>query len=211
MAVGLALAGYLIGSIPVAWILTRVFTGKDLRRMGSGNVGVMNTAVSVGRWAGVAVLVGEAAKGTAAVLLARAVDGTPFTLGLTILGAVAGTRWPIWLGGSGGRGNTVGAAALLLVSWPALAAFGLVWIAARLILRDHFIATRVTFLAWPALIAALSPSAWLAAYAAAACALYLTTHSRLSDDHLLIKRQYGGLGAFLTAQPGSANPPDARK
>ena len=209
MAIGLAAMGYLIGSVPLAWILTWAVTGKDLRRQGSGNVGVMNTALSVGRWAGAAVLLGEAAKGAAAVLLARAFDGSTFSLGLTVLAAVVGTRWPIWLGGSGGRGNTVGAAALLLVSWPALAAFGLFWLLARLALQNHFTATRVTFLAWPILIAVLSPSVWLSVFAAATCAVYLTTHSRRSDDHLRIQRQYGGLGAFLAARPGSVKPPDA--
>ncbi len=45
-------AGYLLGSIPVAWLVARTVTGYDLRRVGSGNVGVLNTAISVARWAG---------------------------------------------------------------------------------------------------------------------------------------------------------------
>ncbi len=66
MIVGLVLASYLIGSIPVAWILTKLVTGSDLRTLGSGNVGVMNTAASVARWAGALAFAGEAAKGAAA-------------------------------------------------------------------------------------------------------------------------------------------------
>ena len=41
------LVGYLIGSIPMAWIVTKLVTGRDLRDVGSGNVGVMNVALSV--------------------------------------------------------------------------------------------------------------------------------------------------------------------
>ncbi|MEJ2304686.1 MAG: glycerol-3-phosphate acyltransferase, partial [Anaerolineales bacterium] len=58
---------YLIGSIPTAWIVVKLVTGRDIRTLGSGNVGVMNTALSVTRWAGLLVFVGEAAKGALAV------------------------------------------------------------------------------------------------------------------------------------------------
>src|SRR3989337_1461429 len=95
----LALLGYLIGSVPMAWALTWASTGRDLRRLGSGNVGVMsatfiaprssrlrrlgsgnvgvmNVALSVGRWAGLIVFAGEAGKGVAAVAVARALGGS---------------------------------------------------------------------------------------------------------------------------------------
>ena len=47
---GLALLGYLLGSIPLAWIVTWLVTRKDLRTLGSGTVGVMNVALSVTRF-----------------------------------------------------------------------------------------------------------------------------------------------------------------
>jgi glycerol-3-phosphate acyltransferase PlsY len=56
---------YFIGSIPVAWIVTKLVTGQDLRQMGSGNVGVMNVGISVARWAGVLVFLAEADEGSA--------------------------------------------------------------------------------------------------------------------------------------------------
>ena len=55
MPIILIITCYLIGSIPVAWLMAKILTGEDLRQMGSGNVGVMNTMVSVSRWAGVTV------------------------------------------------------------------------------------------------------------------------------------------------------------
>ena len=60
MPFAILIISYLIGSIPIAWFLTRLVTGKDLRQMGSGNVGVMNVAVSVHRWDGLLVFLGEA-------------------------------------------------------------------------------------------------------------------------------------------------------
>src|SRR3990170_4839288 len=134
----LALLGYLIGSVPMAWALTWAASGRDLRRLGSGNVGVMNVALSVGRWAGLIVFAGEAGKGVAAVAVARALGGSNLQLGVAALAVVAGTRWPIWLGGAGGRGNTAGAAAPSLLSWPARAPLGGLLVAARGGAGNHF-------------------------------------------------------------------------
>src|SRR3989304_5364078 len=82
--------GYPIGSVPMAWALTWAATGRDLRRLGSGNVGVMNVALSVGRWAGRIGFAGEAGKGGGAVGGARG-------------GGVVGVR------GGGGKGRARGA------------------------------------------------------------------------------------------------------
>ena len=75
--IGLAIAGYLLGSIPIAWMVAKLVTGKDLRTLGSGNVGVMNVALSVTRWAGLLVFLGEATKVLLAVYLAMTVCGFP--------------------------------------------------------------------------------------------------------------------------------------
>ena len=116
MIIGALIGCYLIGSIPQAWLITKLVTGKDLRQMGSGNLGVTNTALSVARWAGLLVFLGELAKGMVAVLLMRAAGGSELMVALGLLAAVAGTRWSIWLGFAGGRGNTTGSGGLLLIS-----------------------------------------------------------------------------------------------
>ena len=63
MVVLLTIAGYLIGSVPVAWIITKLVKGEDLRQLGSGNIGVMNVGLSVARWAGVLVFCQKLLKG----------------------------------------------------------------------------------------------------------------------------------------------------
>ena len=92
---GWILGGYLLGSIPLAWLLTKWTTGKDLRLLGSGNVGVMNTALSAARWVGILVFLGEIGKGVVAVSTPRALGEGEMVTGLLVVAVVAGTRWPI--------------------------------------------------------------------------------------------------------------------
>jgi glycerol-3-phosphate acyltransferase PlsY len=199
MIVLLILICYLLGSIPVAWVIARWVTGKDLRWMGSGNVGVMNTALSVARWAGLLVFLGEAAKGVLAVGLARLWGAGEVATGLAVLATVAGTRWPIWLRGSGGRGNTVAMAALLVISWITLGLICVAWTMARIHTRSSFTATRITLVVWPLLFGLVTRSLWSVLFGAVFSLLFLTTHRRETDDHLLLKARWLSLRAFLTA------------
>jgi glycerol-3-phosphate acyltransferase PlsY len=192
-------ASYLIGSIPVAWLIAKLVTGQDLRRMGSGNVGVLNTALSVARWAGLLVFLAEAAKGVLAVALARSVDGSEVAIGLAVLATVVGTRWSIWLRGAGGRGNTVAMTALLIISWLTLASALALWLLARLLTRRSFTATRITFLLWPFIFGLVTRSWWSVLFGATFSLVFLSTHRPETDDHLLVKARWPDLRAFLTA------------
>ena len=191
-------ASYFIGSIPVAWLIARLVTGQDLRRMGSGNVGVMNTALSVARWAGLLVFLAEAAKGVLAVTLARSVGDGEVAIGLAVLATVVGTRWSIWLRGAGGRGNTVAMTALLIISWLTLASALALWLLARLLTRRSFTATRITFLLWPFIFGLVTQSWWSVLFGATFSLVFLSTHRPETDDHLLVKARWPNLRAFLT-------------
>src|SRR5919202_372250 len=136
----LVVLGYLLGSIPEAWLLTELVAHRDLRTLGSGNVGVMNTAISVHRWAGLLVFIAELAKGVLAVVVPRALDGSEQAVGLTVLATIAGTRYPIWLRGHGGRGNSSAVAALALISWPTLLVMLGVNLLVRFLMRSSFLA-----------------------------------------------------------------------
>ncbi|MFC2046160.1 glycerol-3-phosphate acyltransferase [Chloroflexota bacterium] len=192
---------YLIGSIPVAWLTAKLVTGEDLRQSGSGNVGVMNTALSVARWAGLLVLMAEAAKGAAAVLLARAWGADQVAMGLAVLATVAGTRWSIWLRGAGGRGNTTGFTAILLLSWPTFVGSLGIWCLARVVTRRSFVATRIFLVTWPFLFGLLTQSWWNVAFGAVLSLMYLSTQDPETDDHLLIKERWPNLWEFLTGPP----------
>ncbi len=109
--------GYLLGSIPSAYIATRLATGKDIRRLGGGNVGGLNIFREVGPWPALAVGIVDLGKGAAAVAIALWVLEVPtlFVL-LAGLASVTGHNWMIFLKFSGGKGMgaTFGALAVLL-------------------------------------------------------------------------------------------------
>ncbi len=199
--IGWFTGAYLLGSIPVAWLLARWITGRDLRLMGSGNVGVMNTALSVTRWAGLLVFLAEIAKGLLAVTIPRMLGANIFVIGLSIVAAVIGTRWPIWLGFKGGRGNTTGLAAFLLISHQSLLVIMACWVLARFLVKRSFTATRLTLLALPFIIWLVTRSWWFALVGLALSLIYLHVQRPESDDHLLIKQRWSGLWEFLTYPP----------
>jgi glycerol-3-phosphate acyltransferase PlsY len=194
----LIVVSYFIGSIPVAWIVAKVVTGQDLRQMGSGNVGVMNVGISVARWAGVLVFLAEAAKALLAITVARSWVGGDAATGLAVLTTFAGTRWPIWLRGAGGRGNTVAATALLTISWVGALCIGALWLLVRLVTHSSFVATRVNLVAGPVVIGLLTRSWWYLLMGAVFSLLFMTAHQRATDDHLIIKKRWKGLRSFLT-------------
>ncbi len=112
-----ATVGYLLGAIPFGYLLVRTLKGQDVRATGSGNIGATNVArTSPGL--GVATLLLDAAKGLAAVLVARALFSGPHqALIMTTAAcfAVLGHLFPIWLKFRGGKGvaTTFGAFILL--------------------------------------------------------------------------------------------------
>jgi glycerol-3-phosphate acyltransferase PlsY len=97
--------GYLLGSIPTAYLITRAIKGTDIRRLGGGNIGGLNTIREVGRVPGFAVMIIDMAKGAAGVSIAFWLLGVPplFVM-LTGFAAVIGHMWMVFLKFSGGRG-----------------------------------------------------------------------------------------------------------
>lgn len=113
-----ALGAYLLGSVPTGFLIARS-RGIDIRRVGSGNIGATNAFRVLGRAAGTAVLLVDAAKGAAAVLVCPVLAGLavpgaePAALRLTAaLGAVLGHNYTCWLGFRGGKGIATSAGVL---------------------------------------------------------------------------------------------------
>ena len=108
--------GYLLGTFPTAVLVTRLATRGtvDIRAVGSGNPGGLNTAQVVGkRWGGLVMLV-DAAKGLAAGLLGWAVAG-PDGAYAAATTAIAGHIWPVWNHFRGGKGVATSAGSVLAV------------------------------------------------------------------------------------------------
>jgi glycerol-3-phosphate acyltransferase PlsY len=96
--------GYLLGSIPFAYLLARRHRGIDLRQAGSGNVGAANLLRTTTKKIGVSAMALDMGKGIASVLVARQID--PGATGPAVAGvaAVLGHVYPVWLGFRGGKG-----------------------------------------------------------------------------------------------------------
>jgi len=108
--------GYLLGSIPSAYIATRLATGKDIRQLGGGNVGGLNTYREAGAWPALAVGIIDLGKGAAAVAIAYwLLDLSLAFVLLAGLAAVIGHNWMVWLKFSGGKGMGAAIGALAVV------------------------------------------------------------------------------------------------
>ncbi len=154
--------GYLLGSIPSAYVITRLVTGKDIRKRGGGNVGARNVFVEVGKAAGIGVGVFDVVKGAGAVTLASWLLEWPQpwstdTSWLFVLGAglavVAGHIWSVYLKFTGGNGlaTTLGVLVMLMTQELALAlaVMLLLWLITRnLILSVNLSLLSVPISAW---------------------------------------------------------------
>ncbi len=179
-----AVLGYLIGSIPMGYVVIRLLRGQDIRQHGSGRTGGTNALRAGGGWAALLTVMGDILKGYAAVALARLLVG-PAVLATSLgalasavagLTAVVGHNWSVYLGFKGGAGTSpnVGAA---IAFWPVsglylvpmIPVLGLVVIGyasvTSMVIAGVIL---VTFLVRAALQA--DPNWWYVAYAAAAAA-----------------------------------------
>ncbi len=96
--------GYLLGSIPFAYIVTRLRKGVDIREVGGGNVGALNTYREIGPAFGLGVLALDIIKGAVAVLVARWL-GLPIAwVCVVAFVTIVGHNWPVFLKFRGGKG-----------------------------------------------------------------------------------------------------------
>lgn len=99
---------YLLGSIPFGYLIVRATKGADVRQTGSGGTGATNVSRRAGKAAGVLTLVLDAAKGAAAIWLARWLSGNGPAINGVIafagIAAIVGHCFPVWLGFRGGKG-----------------------------------------------------------------------------------------------------------
>ena len=100
----LSIAAYLLGSVPTAYILVLRLTGRDIRRLGTGNVGTLNTYHQVGLCGAAVILLLDTGKGVLAVLAPAWLGAPEWAVFLTTIMVLAGHNWPVFLGFRGGKG-----------------------------------------------------------------------------------------------------------
>jgi glycerol-3-phosphate acyltransferase PlsY len=124
---------YICGSIPFGLILTKVFTGKDVRKIGSGNIGATNVLRTGNKYLALATLLLDVLKGYAPVIITRYFF--PEFIQISALLVFLGHVFPIWLKFKGGKGVATYLGILIALSYGIGALFIFTWLVVSLIFK----------------------------------------------------------------------------
>lgn len=172
---GLLALSYLLGTFPTALIVARL-AGHDPTKEGSGNPGASNVYRLAGTTAGLAVFIGDAAKGAAAAGMGRAAGGPALALACG-MAAVLGHVFPVFRGFRGGRGVAT-AAGTVAVLEPAVAVpFVAAWLLVARLTGKASVASLVVIGATPVVVLALDRPAWEKVGVAALAAVVVGRHA----------------------------------
>jgi acyl phosphate:glycerol-3-phosphate acyltransferase len=206
LAGALVLAAYLIGSIPIGYLIGRR-RGVDVRKQGSGNIGATNVARTLGKKLGILVLLLDALKGIAPLAIWRLadigarihLDGrlAPFLFTAVGLAPIAGHCFPIWLRFRGGKGVAT-ALGVFLVADPLLIALAAALFAAL------YAATRIVSIGSLSAALLLPTAAALLGRPAPIIALAIGTST------IVIARHHQNIRRLLRREEGPAGPPRPR-
>ncbi|MEZ0170474.1 glycerol-3-phosphate 1-O-acyltransferase PlsY [Microvirga sp. TS319] len=144
---GALVFGYLLGSIPFGVIFTRMAGLGDIRKVGSGNIGATNVLRTGRKGLAVATLLGDALKGTAAVLIAA--RWGEHAASVAALGAFLGHLFPVWLGFKGGKGVATFIGVLIGLNWIAALIFAAIWLGVAFASRYSSLSALVASAATP--------------------------------------------------------------
>ena len=136
------LVGYMLGSIPAAFIVAKLRKGIDIREVGRGNMGAVNVMREVGMWEGALVAVVDVGKGAAAIIFGQALGvSQPWLLGAGGA-AVLGHSFPVYIGFRGGQGVATVIGVVLVLS-PVVTGIACGIIGVALLLTRHIFASIV--------------------------------------------------------------------
>jgi glycerol-3-phosphate acyltransferase PlsY len=176
--------GYLIGSLPFAVIISKLFGLADPRGFGSGNPGATNVLRTGNKAAAALTLLGDASKGWLAMFIVSKLGAGGTAVALTGLAAFLGHLYPVFLRFKGGKGVATAIGVLIgLDGWLALAAAA-IWLATAIVSRYSSLAAITA--------AAVAPTLALAWHGPGAVALVVGLMCLL-----LIWRHRGNLGRLL--------------
>lgn len=151
VVVGYLIGAYLIGSLPFAYLIARLSSGADLRRVGSGTVSGTGVGRTSGFWPMAVAGIMDIAKGAAAVLLMA--DDHPLLAAFGAGAVAAGHNWSIFLCGEGGRAISASLGSTLVLAWPGTVLLALGMGVGRL-LRQTGLGSFISQAALPGLLAA---------------------------------------------------------
>jgi glycerol-3-phosphate acyltransferase PlsY len=205
-----AIASYLVGSIPFGLIVGRRVRGIDIRDYGSGKTGFTNSLRTLGTGPSLLVFGGDLLKGVLPVLVARWLSPHASLQVVAALASVVGHDWPVYAGFKGGRGvaTSFGATAAMM---PPVAVFLLLFGGALVYVYRYVSLTSVVgtptgaALIWILVAAGRVPPAY-GVWGAVAAILILALHSENIRRLRRGTEPKLGRGGQRRARPGSANP-----
>lgn len=136
-----AILGIIIGSFPTAYIIIKKFKNIDITKVGSGNVGAMNSyEVTKSKLIGLIIFLIDVSKGLLTVYLSKILFGNEFSYMMTaLIGAVLSHCFSFWIRFKGGRGLATAAGGALILSVPILAIWIILWLISYAFRRNiHF-------------------------------------------------------------------------
>lgn len=144
-----ALGAYLLGCFATGYYLVRFRTGKDIRELGSGNVGARNVGRVLGKTGFLLTVVGDVAKGVFAVWAAKHFRAEEWMGAVALLAVVAGHLWPAQLGFRGGKGVATSLGALAVYDFHLALAFLVCFALAAAVMRKTLVPGLLGFIALP--------------------------------------------------------------
>ncbi|MBA4372767.1 MAG: acyl-phosphate glycerol 3-phosphate acyltransferase [Thermodesulfovibrio sp.] len=170
----LLLAAFFLGSIPTGLLITRA-RGIDIKKAGSGNIGATNVLRTTGKLPAFLTLIGDMAKGAAAVGIAKHYGLDIFWVGMTGFLAVAGHIFSVFLNFRGGKGVATALGVLLIYSPQTCLFTIIIWLMTVAIFRYSSLGALVSFALLPISIALLDSPEKLP-FAVCVLALILLRH-----------------------------------
>ncbi len=187
---------YLIGSVSFAVLVSKVMGLPDPHSYGSGNPGATNVLRTGSKLAAVLTLLGDAAKGYVAVLLARAligVDIDSWVLPAVAVAAFVGHLFPVFHGFKGGKGVATALGILLAINWVLGLTTLSTWLIVAVFLRYSSLAALISALFAPVYFIFLFGIQPMAAAIVAMSALLIWRHQ--SNIKNLLNGTEGRLGS----------------
>jgi len=155
-----ALLGYLLGSVPFGFVITRAAGLGDIRAIGSGNIGATNVLRTGRKDLAAATLLLDSGKGAIAVLVAYGLGWRPEVAGAA---AFLGHCFPVWLKFQGGKGVATFTGTLLALWFPAGAFACAIWLGAAYMMRYSSLAALIAAAASPLVLFAMGKPAFAVA------------------------------------------------
>ena len=124
---------YIFGSIPFGLIITKLFLKKDIRKIGSGNIGATNVLRTGGKFLAIATLFFDVIKGYLSIIIT--IEYFSNLVFLSALMCFIGHIFPVWLKFKGGKGIATYLGIVIAISLKLSIVFGIVWLITLLIFR----------------------------------------------------------------------------